>query len=302
MREGIKREVCGHIRPLRLSKETLPGNIQTLIDWALIANYHQPANSTDYIFKGQLEYLQCDYYIKSLSRIPDAGLPKVNELRETNLQKQSKYYDFKRKYNVKSKHTIELMIHTLWEDEVWGIPKAGEFLYNLGQYGYLNLFDPYLLRDAEILYSDTRYKIGVSIDGNLGDFDIVEINGGYTGSISYFEGEPTKRLSENSGSVEVGLRGTEILSSRHNRKILFVSNDGDSKLYFRFANSSSLVSTNSPFLEPGESLSIDFDRATWSGGNQHQWIMPATKYYILQRLYGIREKGSGKVGYQEFYG
>ncbi|NEN90811.1 MAG: hypothetical protein F6K48_18590 [Okeania sp. SIO3H1] len=301
MREGIKQEVCGHIQPLRLGRNTTPGSIQTLIDWQAIADYHQPSNSINYIFKGQLEYLQCDYYITSLSGINSKNLPQINKLRETNLQKQTKYFDFKRRYNVRSGHAVELMLHTKWGNEDWGMPKAGEFLYNLGQYGYLNFFDPYLLKDAEILYSDIRYKIGASIDGAFGDFDIVEINGGYSGTITYFEAEFTEEVSENAGSVNVGEEATQILSQRSNRKILFVSNDGDSRLYFRFANSSSLVSINSPFLEPGESLSIDFNEATWSGGNQHQWVTAATKYYLTTRLYGIREAGDGKVGYQEFY-
>ncbi|GGA47328.1 hypothetical protein [Okeania sp. KiyG1] len=112
-----------------------------MINWVAITHFHQPQNSIDYVFKGQLEYLQCDYYITSLSKINSENLPKVNELRETNLQKQTKYFDFKGKFNVKSKHAVELMIHTKWGSEDWGMPKAGEFLYNLGQYGYLNKQD-----------------------------------------------------------------------------------------------------------------------------------------------------------------
>ena len=301
MREGIKQEVCGHLQPFIINKDTIPGDIGTLIDWNAISNYHKPANSEFYVFKGQLEYLQCDYYISSLNTINSVNLPNVNEIRDTNLQKQSKYFDFKRKYNASTGHAIELMLHTQWNNGDWGVPKASEYLYNLGQYGYLNLFDPYLLRDSELLYSDVRYKVGVSIDGTLGDFDIVEINGGYSGTISYFEAEPTDNLSESAGSVDVGTQTTQILSQRSDRKILFVSNDATTRLYFRFTNSSHAVSLNSPFLEPGESLSIEFDRANWSGGNQHQWVQSATKYYLSLRLYGIRESGSGKVTFQEFY-
>ncbi|MDJ0553510.1 MAG: hypothetical protein QNJ68_03540 [Microcoleaceae cyanobacterium MO_207.B10] len=69
MREGIKQQVCGHIKPLRLNKNTMTGDIQTLIDWQAISDYHQPINSANYVFKGQLEYLQCDYYISSLNRV-----------------------------------------------------------------------------------------------------------------------------------------------------------------------------------------------------------------------------------------
>ncbi len=130
----------------------------TLIDWSAISNYYQPANSKFYFFKGQLEYLQCDYYIKTLNTINSDNLPKVNELRDTNLQKQVKYHDFKRKYNATRGNTIELMLHNKWNDSEWGMPKASEYLYNLGQYGYLNLFDPYILRDSEVLYSDIRTR------------------------------------------------------------------------------------------------------------------------------------------------
>ncbi|MEM1167850.1 MAG: hypothetical protein AAGJ08_01840 [Cyanobacteria bacterium P01_H01_bin.35] len=302
MREGIKQEVCGHLQPFIIDKNTIAGNIQTLVDWNLISNYHKPTGAVNYVFKGQLEYLQCDYYISSLNSITSANLPNVNELRDSNLQKQSKYYDFKRKYNASTGHAIELMLHTEWANGDWGMPKASEYLYNLGQYGYINLFDPYLLRDSEILYSDTRYKVGCSIDGSLGDFDHVEINGGYSGIISYFEEEdPTNPLSESSGDVNVGTQAIQILPSRSNRKIILISNDSDKRLYFRFANSQNSVSINSPFLEPGESLSLDHSRADYSGGNQHQWIMSVARNYIPLRCYGIRESGSGNVFYQEFY-
>lgn len=278
------------------------GDIRVLLDWSLISNYHKPTGAVNYVFKGQLEYLQCDYYISSLSSINSTGLPQVNELRDSNLAKQSKYGEFKRKYNVASGHAIELMLHTKWNDSDWAPPKASEYLYNLKQYGYLNLFDPYLLRDSEILYSDARYKVGVSIDGTLNDFDYAEINGGYSGTISYFEeDDSTNPLSESSGSVEVGTQAIQILPARSNRKISFISNDSDKRLYFRFTNSQNSVSVNSPFLEPGESLSLDHSSADYSGGNQHQWIMNAVRNYIPLRCYGIRESGSGNVFYQEFY-
>ncbi|WP_293083407.1 hypothetical protein [Okeania sp. SIO3B5] len=193
-------------------------------------------------------------------------------------------------------------LHTKWGSENWGFPKASEYLYNLGQYGYLNLFDPYLLRDSEILYSDIRYQVGVSFDGSFSGIDIAEINGGYSGVISYFEEENTESLRENSGSENVGTTATRILTSRNNRKILFVCNNASSRLHFQFSNSASAVSLNSPFLEPGESLSIEFDKAAWSGGNSHNWIMGATKYYIGLSLYGIRESSNGNITFQEFYG
>lgn len=302
MDRGIMRDVCGHIQPLIINKDNVPGDIAVLIDWSAISNFHRPLGSLDYIFKGQLEYLQCDYYIKSLNTIKSDNLPKVNQIRDPNLTKQTKYAEFKRKYNVSTGHTVELMIHTKWESQDWNPPKAGEFLYNLGQYGYLNLFDPYLLRDSEILYSDTRYKIGVSIDGILGDFDYIEINGGYSGTISYFEEEdPTASLSESADSVAVGTQPTQILPQRFNRKISFISNDGNSRLYFRFTNNSSGVSTSCPFLEPKESLTLTPENFSWSGGNYHQYIKTAARHYIPLRCYGIRESGTGNVFYQEFY-
>jgi len=301
MERGRVQEICGHIKPLRLNQNTIPGEINTLIDWEAIANFHKPANSTNYVFKAQLEYLQCDSYISSLTRIESKDLPVISNVRDNNWQKQDKLYEFKRKFNVKSGHTTELMLHTKWEDEDWGMPKAGEFFYNLGQYGYLNFLNPYLIKDAEILYSDTRFKVGVSIDGFLGDIDIAEITGGYTGTISYFETEPTSSLAESSGSVQVGTQATEILSQRSSRKMLFVSNEGETRLHFRFTNTRNAISSNAPFLEPGETLSINFDRTSWSGGNEHQWMAMATKYYIPLRLWGIRKTGSGQVFYQEFY-
>lgn len=302
MREGIKQEVCGHLKPFIITKNTVAGDIQPLIDWSAIANFHKPSGAVNYIFKGQLEYLQCDYYISSLNTINSSNLPAVNELRDSNLQKQSKYFDFKRRYNASTGHAIELMLHTRWEGYDWSPPKASEYLYNLGQYGYLNLFDPYLLRDSEILYSDRRFRVGVSIDGVLGDFDYVEINGGYSGIISYFEeADPTNPLSESAGSVQVGTQALLILPARTNRKISFISNDSDKRLFFRFTSNQNQVSLNSPFLEPGESLSLDHSEISYSGGNQHQWIMTIPRNYIPLRCYGIRDSGSGNVFFQEFY-
>ncbi|MEM8568920.1 MAG: hypothetical protein AAGF85_20850 [Bacteroidota bacterium] len=300
MKEGIRREVCGHIKPFVINT-TVAAPVQPVVDWHAIAAYHKPSGSTEYIFKGQLEYLNCDYYIDSLLQIDSDNLPKVKELRDTNLQKQTKYAEFKQDFNAKSRHAIELMIHTKWESQNWGMPKASEYLYNLGQYGYINLFDPYLVRDAEILYSDERYKVGISYDGLLGEGDIIEINGGYSGVISYFEPENQEYLSEKSGSVKVGTTATEILRSRSNRKILFVCNNGTTRLHFQFVSNSSAVSLNSPFIEPGESLSMNFENASWSGGNQHNWVSEASKYYIGLHLYGIRESGNGSVSFQEFY-
>ncbi|MGB3511500.1 MAG: hypothetical protein WBA93_20135 [Microcoleaceae cyanobacterium] len=301
MREGIKQEVCGHIQPLRLNKDTVPGNILPLINWGLIAQLHQPSNSANYIFKGQLEYLHCDYFIDSLNKVDSKQLPDINELVDSNLQKQAKYYEFKRKYSVEKRYVIELMLHTKWGATEWGAPKAGEFLYSLGQYGYINLFDPYLLRDSEILYSDSSYQVGVSTDGYFGDFDRAEINGGYSGVISYFEVEQTESLSENSGGVEIGASPVQVLGSRLSRRFLYLCNEGNSRVYFCFANTSAGVTTNAPFLEPGESLTIEFDKAFWSGGGSHHWIAGATKYYLTQRLYCIRKANLEKVTFQEFY-
>jgi hypothetical protein len=304
LREGIKQEFAGCLKPLRLNKDTIPKTIYPLVDWSRIFDKHTPDSAVNPTFKVQLEYLQCDYGIDSLMRIPTTGYPNFDDVVDTEIDRQVKAADFKRRYNALNGYAVELSIHTIWtpDEQEWEHPKSVEYLYNLGQYGYLNLFSPYLLRDAEIMYGDADFKIGVALrEGELGGADYIEINGGYSGVVTYFEYEASINASEDFNVIEVGTTTTNIASNRSGRRYFWMQNLGDTDLYFIIGFSSSKLVPGGGFcLKPNETFSVEGKKI--SIPSRQYYLLPDPASIVLRHpIYAVRKSGKGNVAYQEFY-
>lgn len=298
------RQIRGRVKPLRLNKNTIIGEVYDFINWSQIFEKHTPANSIDPRFSLQLEYIQVDYLMESPMRIPVSEYPDIDTDIDSILKIQSATYEFKRRFNPQSGHAVRLTMHTRWTGEnSYGPPKAEEFLYNLGQRGYLNFFSPYLIKDSDVDFADADLTIGIAIyEGTMGDFDEIEINAGYSGVMTYYKDYAPTAIKSLFWSINVGTT-LQILPARATRIGLYLSNAGTTRVYFAFAeNINELPPRASPFIEPGQSASFEFNRVTGSGGHEPYSLGQAYNKYLLTQSVGlIRESGSGIVGYQEFY-
>lgn len=297
------RQIKGRVKPLRLNAQTIPGQVLELVNWAQIFDKHTPTGAIDIQFALQLEYLQCDYYLLSPMKIPASEYPDFNDVLDSSLAINNKVYEFKRKFSPSTGHAVRLSLHTKWTGEDYGPPKADEYLYNLGQRGYLNLFSPYLLRDADVDFGDRNYTIGVSIsEGELGEFDLIEINAGYSGTATYYKDYENRPLQAQWATYQVDNQ-VSFLPIRSNRVGLYLSNAGSTRLYFAFGEGlSSLTAKSSPFIEPGQSASFEFNRVSGVEGWEGYSLAQSINRFLLSMPVGlIRETGSGPVGFQEFY-
>ncbi|MGL5082323.1 MAG: hypothetical protein ACRC8A_12630 [Microcoleaceae cyanobacterium] len=295
----IEQKFSGVIPPLRLSGNS-NNQIIPLIDWSYIWNRHVKTGAINPEWQVQLEYLQCNYLIKSVARVPTSAFPQMS-IRDSALQKQAKMEDYRYKFNVASGHAIQVNLHTQWGTSAWGEPCAAELLYNLGgNMGYLNFFKPYLSRDANVVFGDRLMRIGLSVTGSLTNDDFIEFSGGYSGSISYTA--IAVDLVTTAGKFDVRTTAIKILNSRETRKRIYIGNAGSSPLYFRFTENIEALDTRAaPFIPSGETLTLENGKIFYSGDNSHHWLSEMAEHYIKLPLYAVRSSGSGVVVVEEHY-
>ena len=266
---------------------------------------HTPPNALDVQFSIQLEYLQCDYLLNSPMKIPAAEYPKFNEISDNNFDINNKVYEFKRRFSPTSGHAFRIALYNAWEGN-YGAIKADEFLYNLGSRGYLNLFSPYLLRDSDVDFGDFRLKIGVALaEGEMGEFDFIEFNGGYSGTISYFKDYEAKPLVSRCTSQPIGRDTERVCNGRENRVALYISNPGTTRIYIAFGDFSvsffnPIIPGTTPFIEPGQTASFEFgkvigfqDAGFWSAKNY--------QFFLQSSVWAVREGAASPVVTHELY-
>lgn len=298
------RKFTGNIYPVEIteSNQTTNGVLIDLIDWERILNKHLPAYAKNPELSIKLELFQLNYILPSLTKIPTANYPYIDEATDTRLDIQAKTHEFKRKYNVTSGHAIRIVFY---EDAVgqegFRITPAfaEEYLYNLGQWGYLNVLDPYLVKDSEVFLGDKDRKIALFVEGELGVGDRLVFRGAYSGEIEYEEGFPP--VKESAVEREITTSPVSLLTNRTSRIGLYLQNVGSADIAFRFIQSGGAFSVRSaPILKPGQTLTIEHGKLVYP--EKHPSILEGLlPHWINLTLMVATVRGSSRVLSQEFY-
>jgi hypothetical protein len=289
------------IPPVRIDHLNGDGRIITIVDWQAEAASKVPSNAVNVQWSFTLEYLSLHYYFPTLNRVPTNQLPEF-KLSESDTSKQSKSIEFKRKFTPDNEYAVQFLLWR-WFNNSWRpVHSARDWLQYLGLEGHIGLIHPYFLDEPGVMFGGIRHKIGISISPrSLQENDYVEINGGYTGEISYLLQEDEIELIEGaSRSIEVGRDVVIGPGASENRAALYVSNAGTTRLYFKFSNDyASLILPNAPFLEPGESLSYEHGKLHYPGGNNHLIPPFSQRSIVKMSILFARLEGNGLVSWQE---
>lgn len=301
MVDAIVQSFRDEIAPVRIDESNGDGRIVTIIDWVIEAASRTPSNAVNVQWSFTLEYLSFHYYFPTLNRVPTNQLPEF-KLSETDTSRQVKSIEFKRKFTPDNEYAVQFLLWR-WFNNSWRpVHSARDWLQYLGLEGHIGLIHPYFLDEPGVMFGGIRHKIGISISPrSLQEGDYIEINGGYTGEVSYLLQEDEIELIEGtSSSIEVGRDVVIGPGASGKRAALYVSNAGLTRLYFKFSNgNSSLILPNAPFLEPGESLSYEHGKLHYPGGNDH-FIPPFSHRSIIKMsLLFARLEGNGLVSWQE---
>lgn len=304
MTAPITQEFKDELPPVRIDSSNGDGRIITIVDWASEASTKTPTNATNIQWSFSLEYLAMHHYFPSLARVLTSQLPGI-KISDSDEARQAKAVEFKRKYSPTSGHAVQFLLWR-WFDGDWRAVHSGrDWIQYLGLEGHISLIFPYFLDEPGVMFGGTRHKIGMSIHPRYleGD-DYIEINGGYSGSLSYIIPEPVEVVSQiiegSSGSKNIGLISERVLLSQSNRAALYLSNAGSTRLYFNFSNAETSVRPPAaPFLESGESLTYENGNFYYSGGNSHLLSQTFSTSIIKLPLNCARLEGSGLVSYQQ---
>jgi hypothetical protein len=299
--EIVSQNFKGVIPPVRIDHTNGDGRIQPIIDWGAIATKHTPANVLNPQYELTLEYLTLNYYLPTLLRVPSSSYPEYRAA-DKELQRALKTVEFKRSFSPDKNYAVQFLLWNSYMRDWRDVHFDRDQLQNVGMEGRINLIKPYLVTVGDTVFGDKLSKLGISIFPRflqLGDY--LEISGGYSGSISYLIVEPEINLiSGSAGSQKISTTPTLIMWNQSKRASLFLCNAGSERVYWMFTqNSSSLVAGAAPFLEPGESLTVEDGELFFSGKNEHLILKNRIKSICKLSLYGICETGEGKVTYQE---
>lgn len=298
------RRFTGNIDPVEITEfnQASDNTLTDLIDWKRILNKHLPPYAKNPELSIKLELFQLNYNISSLTKVPSANYPYIDEATDTRLDIQAKTHEFKRKYNVNSGHAIRLVFYEEWSGQE-GVRRtavfAEEYLYNLGQWGYLNVLDPYIIKDSEIFLGDKDRKIALVVEGNLGAGDRLVFRGAYSGEIEYEEGMPPVR--EYAIEREVDTTPFNLFPNRDSRIGLYLQNVGSRDVAFRFIQTGGVFNANSaPILKPGQTLTIEHGKMIYPEKN-FSILENLLPYWINLTLKVATIRGTSRVLAQDFY-
>lgn len=319
----FKREVKGSLPPIWLfPANTTVGSVyyetfrRSFYNPSFVQQRHIPQGARLVDMSLQLEYLQCNYNIKSLPPVPTADLPSFDPDLASRNEKVNQLNNFYQTYNVQSGHAVEIGIYGPVTNQIgettnrtgW-VKMASEFLFNTGGlWNYLNLLSPYLVKDSEVYFLPPwpdMLLVGTETPiPLLAGQDQINVIGGYSGLIHFwYDGKV--ELQTRSGRQLVSRNVVEIVPGNQLRKRLYIGNLGDTNLYFRFTDEITFVGDDAPFIPPGESLTIEQGKIHFSSKRNYSshWFEDEeiNSYIIRKRVYAFRKEGGGFANYEEHY-
>lgn len=299
--EIISQTFKGVIPPVRIDHLNGDGQIVPIIDWSAIAANHTPPTATNIQFEFVLEYLTVTHYLPTLLRIPGSSYPQFTAA-DKAIQRAAKLTEFKRNFSPDKNYAVQFLLWN-WYDGDWRATHFDrDYLQNAGLEGRINLIKPFLVTAGDTIFGDKLHKLGMSITPRpLQPGDYIEISGGYSGSVSYLYKEPEIILGLGAvGGKEVVTTKTQILGNNNKRAALYVANEGTKRIYWRFDNSySSLMEVGeSPYLDPGQSLTYEHGNLISNGGDNHKFLGKFANSICKMALFAICP-GKSKLVYQE---
>lgn len=298
--ETINQTFKGIIPPIRVDVSNGNGGIIPIIDWSAIAVKHTPLLASNVQLEFILEYLTITYYLPTLLKIPGSSYPEF-KASDKGLQRALKTVEFKRSFLPENNYSVQFLLWNWFAGSWRNEPFDRDFLFNAGMENRLNLIKPYLVSVGDTVYGDKLYKLGISIAPRyLQEGDYLEISGGYSGSISYLWDEPEIVLNPGqSGQVEITSSASRIVNFNAKRAALYVANEGENRCYWRFGPEMAMDAGTSPYLDPGQSLTIEHGKLFSNGGDNHKFLGKFANSIVRSSLLAVCKTGTTKMVYQE---
>lgn len=297
--EVVSQTFKGIIPPVRIDHVNGDGRIVPIIDWSAIATRYTPSGAVNIQFEFTLEYLTATHYLPTLLKIPGSSYPEF-KASDKALQRGVKMVEFKRQFSPEFNYAAQFLLWNWWDGGWREAYFDRDYLFNAGIEGRVNFIKPYLVSVGDTIFGDTKHKLGLSIAPRyLLEGDSIEISGGYSGSISYIWDEPEISLSlGQNGGVDITTESFRVLNSNSKRASLYCSNEGLNRVYWQFGTST-LTPETSPFLDPGQYLTIEHGKLTTNGGDTHKFLGKFANSIIKFSLNAVCKTGSSKLVYQE---
>ena len=242
-------------------------NKVSIVSWRDIALKHLPvdADINTAMFELKCEYLHFDYLIPSRVIVPSSAIPVSNDLRDTDLIRQTRAIEFKNKFNRDNNYAFEFRLvehydpnyqlgetynnnNTFWD----GILKypISDFIYNNKLPGFINLM-PYIIKDGVVFFGDIKKQLFLEILPKLESNDIIAVTCGYTGSVTY-EKKSIELTNTKSENVNITTATTKVLNTNNRRYAFYLSNNSTVDIYYHFGiNSNNSIKLT---LKPGSTL------------------------------------------------
>ncbi|MFM6205481.1 hypothetical protein [Planktothrix sp.] len=263
--------------------ETYTFNRISIVSWRDIALKHLPidADISTAMFELKCEYLHFDYLIPSRVVVPSSAIPVSNDLRDTDLIRQTRAIEFKNKFNRDNNYAFEFRLveyydpnyqlgdtfqnENLWLDSLLDYPTS-DLIYNNRLPGFIDLI-PYIVKNGSIFFGDIKKQLMLEILPVLQNDDIICVTCGYTGSVTY-EKKPIELINSKSENVNITTETTKVLNTNNRRYAFYLSNNSSVDIYYHFGiNSNNSIKLK---LKPGstliyenKSLNIDGDEINY---------------------------------------
>lgn len=255
-------------------------NRASILSWREIALKHLPvdADIDTAMFELKCEYLHFDYLIPSRVVVPSSAIPESNDLKDTDLIRQTRAIEFKNKFNRDTGHAFEFRLieyydpdyklgdiyqntNTYW-DSLLDYPVA-DLIYNNRLPGFINLM-PYLIKDGMIFFGDIKKQLMLEILPVLQGDDIICVSCGYTGSVTY-EKKRLEVVLSKSQAIEITSVPTQVLNTNNKRYGFYLTNNGSKNIYYSFG----FIAGSSPklILKPEETLIYE-DKKLYLNNNE----------------------------------
>ena len=288
----VTASFTGRVKTLSIEPfEGQTGIVFPLINWTDIGVKHTPQNCIIDGWSAAITQLQLNYYIPGVKRPTE--LPKIDEVSQTLVEQLSKDLDWKEKFNPNSQYAIEIGLFEKFGNDSWE-QLSRKWLYNQGLERFDDLLNPYLNNVKATDYGDilNGYQLGLAVirrpNAAITTGNYLKVRCGYSGVVEFRELPRTITLQSYSEKlVLIKNQVQQVLGNRANRKTVFLTNTGNSNLYFNFDSNLTNVDY-SPLLKPGEVFSYESGKLTWSGEGS-KYIPPNVEHQINTGVYVITD-------------